>query len=113
MPRIPDPAPGAVFKHPDLSLAAKGALAVILTRPSGARVSPEYLSSSSGDPMTVVSKAVQELARTGLVGTAKAGRAGGGVMARGWLSSAPSPWSPTRAWSAAGPTSWPAIARST
>ena len=63
----PDPAPRAVFEHPDLSLAAKGALAVILTRPSGARVSPEYLFSSSGDPMTVVSKA---------------GRAGGGVRSR-------------------------------
>jgi hypothetical protein len=79
MPRIPDPALRALFEHPDLSLAAKGALAVILIRPSGARVSPKYLFSPSGDPMTVVSKAVRELARTGLVGTAKAGRAGGGV----------------------------------
>jgi hypothetical protein len=81
MPRIPDPALRALFEHPDLSLAAKGALAVILTRPSGARVSPEYLFSSSGDPMTVVSKAVPELARTGLVGTARpaagSGRADG------------------------------------
>lgn len=82
MPRIPDPALRAVFEDPDLSLAAKGALAVILTRPSGARVSPEYLFSSSSDPMTVVSKAVRELARTGLVGTAKAGRAGGGIRSR-------------------------------
>jgi hypothetical protein len=80
MPRIPDPALRALFEHPDLSLAAKGALAVILTRPSGARVSPEYLFSSSGDPMTVVSKAVPELARTGLVGTARpAGRRQGQV----------------------------------
>jgi len=80
MPRIPDPALRALFEHPDLSLPAMGALAVILTRPSGARVSPEYLFSSSGDPMTVVSKAVPELARTGLVGTARpAGRRQGQV----------------------------------
>lgn len=32
--------------------------------------------------MTVVSKVVRELARTGLVGTAKAGRAGGRVRSR-------------------------------
>lgn len=79
MPRIADPSLRAVFEDPDLSLAAKGALALILTRPPGARVSPEYLFSSSNDPMTVITKAVRELARTGLVGTAKPRRAGGGV----------------------------------
>jgi hypothetical protein len=69
MPRIADPALRAVFEDPDLSLAAKGALAVILTRPPGTRVSREELFASSSDPMAVVAKAVRELACTGLVGT--------------------------------------------
>jgi hypothetical protein len=69
MAQIADPSLRAVFEDPDLSLAAKGALAIILTRPPGARVSPEELFASSSDPMAVVAKPVRELARTGLVGT--------------------------------------------
>jgi DNA-binding IscR family transcriptional regulator len=61
-----------------LSLAAKGVLAFVLTRPAGARVTQAELFGCSRDPMTVIEAAVKELARKGLVGTVR-GRAGSGV----------------------------------
>jgi hypothetical protein len=73
MPRIADPSLRAVFEDPGLSLAAKGALAFVLTRPPGTRVRPEDLFASSSDPMPVITKAVRELARTGLVGSVRGG----------------------------------------
>jgi DNA-binding IscR family transcriptional regulator len=69
----------SVFSDPDLSLAAKGALAFVLTRPPGARVSPADLFGASSDSMDAIARAIRELARSGLVGTVKGGRAGGGV----------------------------------
>jgi hypothetical protein len=50
MPRIPDPALRALFEHPDLSLAAKGALAVILTRPSAQGSAPSTYSAPPATP---------------------------------------------------------------
>jgi hypothetical protein len=82
-PRIADPLLRRVLEDPDLSLAAKGALAFVLTRPSGARVSPADLFVSSSDPMMAIAKAVQELTRAGLIGTVKPGRAGGGIVLKG------------------------------
>jgi hypothetical protein len=58
--RIADPLLRRVFEDPDLSLAAKGALAFVLTPPSGARVSPADLFVSSSDPMTAIAKAVRD-----------------------------------------------------
>jgi hypothetical protein len=74
-PLIQDAALRRVFADPDLSLAAKGALAYVLTRPAGARVGAADLFSDSSDPIKVVEGALRELVRTGLVGTAKRGRA--------------------------------------
>jgi hypothetical protein len=76
--QIADAALRDVFEDQDLSLAAKGVLAFVLTRPAGARVTQAELFGSSCDPMTVIEAAVKELARKGLVGTVR-GRAGSGV----------------------------------
>ena len=80
MPQSPiaDSALRHVFEDQDLSLAAKGVLAFVLTRPAGARVTQAELFGSSRDPMAVIEAAVKELARKGLVGTVR-GRAGSGV----------------------------------
>jgi hypothetical protein len=80
LPQLPigDASLRRVFEDPALSLAAKGLLAVVLTRPPGARVSQADLFATSSDPLTTIHKAARELARTGLVGTFS-GRAGNGV----------------------------------
>jgi hypothetical protein len=77
-PRVGDPALRRVFADPDLSLAAKGLLAVVLTRPQGARVSAADLFATSSDPMATITKACRELVRAGLVGTFSS-RAGSGI----------------------------------
>jgi hypothetical protein len=81
-PRIADPLLRRVFEDPGLSLA-KGALAFVLTRPPGARVSEAELFAASSDPLMEITKAVRELARTGLVGTVKRERAGAGIALKG------------------------------
>jgi hypothetical protein len=82
-PRIADSLLRRVFEDPGLSLAAKGALAFVLTRPAGARISEAELFTCSSDPLDAIAQAVRELARTGLVGTVKPGRAGGGIVLKG------------------------------
>ncbi len=59
-----------VLADPTLSLAAKGVLAFVLTRPPGTRVTRALLSSSNSDPDAVIEAALRELARSGLVPTA-------------------------------------------
>ncbi len=59
-----------VLADPTLSLAAKGVLAFVLTRPPGTRVTLALLSSSNPDPDAVIEAALRELARSGLVPTA-------------------------------------------
>jgi len=58
-----------VLADPSLSLAAKGVLALVLTRPPGAVITRATLFESNRDPMTVIDAAVKELAQRGLVAT--------------------------------------------
>jgi hypothetical protein len=76
----------ALLASPELSYAAKGVLAFVLTRPPGARVGLAELFAASADPMEQITKAVRELARAGLVATVAAGRntthSGGAIRLR-------------------------------
>jgi hypothetical protein len=78
----------AVLADPGLSFAAKGVLALVLSRPPGAVIVTGELFSASADPMPVVERAVAELVQTGLLSTTPPGRAtgstaGGVVVGRG------------------------------
>jgi hypothetical protein len=54
----------AVLADPGLSFAAKGVLALVLTRPAGALARVAELFAASADPMPVIEHAVDELVHT-------------------------------------------------
>jgi hypothetical protein len=78
-----------VLADPGLSFAAKGVLALVLSRPPGAVVGPGELFAASADPMEAIEHAVEELVHAGLLATTPPGRAaangtaGGVVFGRG------------------------------
>jgi DNA-binding IscR family transcriptional regulator len=59
----------AVLAAPDLSLAAKGLMAYVVTRPPGVVITKAELFQASSDPMPTIEQATRELVRLGLVGT--------------------------------------------
>jgi hypothetical protein len=78
----------AVISDPGLSFAAKGVLALVLSRPAGAVIGTGELFAQSTDPMPVVERAVDELFEAGLLASTRPGRAagtaaGGVVFGRG------------------------------
>jgi hypothetical protein len=78
----------AVLADPGLSFAAKGVLALVLSRPAGAVIATGELFAASTDPMPQVEQAVTELVQAGLLTTTEPGRAagstaGGVVFGRG------------------------------
>jgi hypothetical protein len=78
----------AVLADPGLSFAARGVLALVLSRPAGAVIGIGELFSASTDPMPVIEQAVAELVQAGLLASTRAGRsagstAGGVVFGRG------------------------------
>jgi hypothetical protein len=77
----------AVLADPGLSFAAKGVLALVLSRPAGAVTGIGELFAASSDPMPVIERAVAELVQAGLLATTRPGRiagtAAGGVVF-GW-----------------------------
>jgi hypothetical protein len=78
----------AVLCDPGLSLAAKGALALVLSRPPGAVIGVGELFATSADPLEVIDSAIDELVHAGLLtGTpprrAADGTGGGVVFGRG------------------------------
>ena len=78
----------AVLADPGLSFAAKGVLALVLSRPPGAVIGTGELFAATTDPMAVVERAVAELVHVGLLATTAPGRAasstaGGVVIGRG------------------------------
>jgi len=74
----------AVLADPGLGFAAKGVLALVLSRPPGAVIGTGELFATSADPMEVIERAVAELVQAGLLATTPpgraAGRAAGGVV---------------------------------
>jgi len=77
-----------VLCDPGLSFAAKGVLALVLSRPAGAVIASGALFAQSADAMAVVERAVAELVHAGLLATTPPGRAadstaGGVVIGRG------------------------------
>jgi hypothetical protein len=77
-----------VLADPGLSFAAKGVLALVLSRPPGAAVSTGELFAASADPMGVIEHAVDELVHAGLLAWTPPRRAadsvaGGVVFGRG------------------------------
>ncbi len=77
-----------VLADPGLSFAAKGVLALVLSRPPGAVIGSGELFAASADAMAVVERAVAELVHAGLLATTPPGRAadstaGGVVIGRG------------------------------
>jgi hypothetical protein len=84
----------SVLAHPDLSLAAKGLLAYIVTRPPGAVLTKAELFQASSDSMTAIEQAARELVRKGLVGSV-AGRGRGNRQSDG-LSLHPNPERPKK-----------------
>ena len=85
MTRLPDASFRALLASPELSYAAKGVLAFVLTRPPGAKVGLAELFAASTDPIEQITKAVRELTRMGLVATRQPGRAGTGVAVQAHL----------------------------
>ncbi len=78
----------AVLCDPGLSFAAKGVLALVLSRPPGVVIATGELFVQSADPMPEVERAVAELVQAGLFATTQPGRAagsaaGGVVIGRG------------------------------
>ncbi len=78
----------AVLADPGLSFAAKGVLALVLSRPPGAVIGMAELFVASTDPMPQVERAVTELVHGRLLTTTPPGRAagtaaGGVVFGRG------------------------------
>ncbi len=58
-----------VLADPSLSLAAKGILAFVLSRPAGKVVTRAELFESNRDPISVIDKAIKELAQGGFIST--------------------------------------------
>jgi DNA-binding IscR family transcriptional regulator len=79
---LTSPAFRSLLADPDLSLAAKGLLAYVVTRPPGAIITKAELFQSSSDSLPTIEKAVQELVRNGLVGSVQ-GRGRGNRQAGG------------------------------
>ena len=78
----------AVLADPGLSFAAKGVLALVLSRPAGAVIGAGELFAATSNPMPVIDRAVEELVQAGLLTTTGPGRsagtaAGGVVFGRG------------------------------
>jgi hypothetical protein len=78
----------AVLADPGVSFAAKGVLALVLSRPPGAVLSTGELFAASADPMEVIDHAVDELVHAGLLARtpprrAAGSTAGGVVFGRG------------------------------
>jgi hypothetical protein len=78
----------AVLADPGVSFAAKGLLALVLSRPPGAVLRTGELFASSADPIEVVDAAVDELVHAGLLTRTPPSRAadstdGGVVFGRG------------------------------
>ena len=69
-----------VLCDPGLSFAAKGVLALVLSRPAGVVIATGELFAQSADAMAVVERAVAELVQAGLLATTPPGRAAGGVV---------------------------------
>ena len=75
----------AVLADPELSLAAKGALAIVATRPPGAVVTRAELFRLNSDSISTIDRALKELVSRGLVGNVAArrrDRSTSGVAAR-------------------------------
>jgi hypothetical protein len=72
-----------VLADPGLSFAAKGVLALVLSRPPRAAVSIGELFASCADPMEVVDQALDELVRADLLARTRPGRAAAGSTAGG------------------------------
>jgi hypothetical protein len=72
-----------VLCDPGLSLAAKGVLALVLSRPPGAVIGTGELFATSADPMEVIERAVEELVQAGLLARTPHRRAGAGGTAGG------------------------------
>jgi hypothetical protein len=64
-------------------VAAKGVLALVLSRPPGAVIGLGELFAASADPMEVVESAIDELVHAGLLTGTPPGRAGAGTAAGG------------------------------
>ena len=78
----------AVLGDPGLSFAAKGVLALVLSRPPSAVIGVGELFAASADPLEVIESAIDELVHAGLLtGTpprrAANGTGGGVVFGRG------------------------------
>jgi hypothetical protein len=77
----------AMLADPGLSFAAKGVLALVLSRSPGAVLGAAELFAASADPMPVIEHAVDELVQAGLLTRTLPGRAagtsGGVVFGRG------------------------------
>jgi hypothetical protein len=78
----------AVLCDPALSLAAKGVLTLVLSRPPGAVIRTGELFAASADPMETIDSAVGELVHAGLLARTPPCRAadstaGGVVFGRG------------------------------
>jgi hypothetical protein len=70
----------AVLADPSLSFAAKGELALVLSRPAGAVIGIGELFAASADPMAVAEQAVAELVQAGLLNWTPPGRAAGSTV---------------------------------
>ena len=74
----------AVLADPGLSFAAKGVLALVLSRPAGVVIGAGELFAATSNPMPVIEQAVDELVQAGLLTTTgpgrSAGTAAGGVV---------------------------------
>ncbi len=78
----------AVLDDPALSFAAKGVLALVLSRPAGAVIGTGELFAASADTMPAVKRAVAQLVHAGLLAATPSSRAadsaaGGVVFGRG------------------------------
>jgi hypothetical protein len=67
----------AVLADPGLSFAAKGVLALVLSRPPGAVIGTSGLFAAAADPMLPIEQAVAELVQAGLLTATQPGRAAG------------------------------------
>ncbi len=68
-----------VLADPDLSFAAKGVLALVLSRPAGAVIGTGGLFAATADPMPVIERAVAELIHAGLLTATQPGRPADGT----------------------------------
>jgi hypothetical protein len=91
---LTSPAFRSLLADPDLSLAAKGLLSYVITRPPGAVITKAELFQSSSDSLPTIEAAMRELVSKGLVGNVS-GR-GRGNRQSGGISLHPQPDKPKR-----------------